>query len=140
MATKRGSKVSEPSSSDKTSFSTKKKPSTKVEFHYIKSPSFRSVHVDGAIGGVTPRGLIHMALFSERPAIPTKTVSDVLDSGRLGEEIRDLREGKSGIAREMEVDLFLGLDTAKEIRIWLDTRIQELEAARERDNGAELSH
>src|SRR3989442_6878794 len=41
-----------------------------VTFHYIKSSQFRVVHADGIIGGVTPRGLIHIAVFSERPAIP----------------------------------------------------------------------
>lgn len=120
----------------------KKAPVTKiakvpdrVEFHYIKSPFFRSVHVDGVIGGITPRGLIHMAVFSERPAIPTKSVLEVLPSGQLGDEVRELREGKDGFAREMEMDLFMGLDTARQIVLWFQQRIGELEVLREKADG-----
>ena len=38
---------------------------TRVRFHYLKSQLWRVVHVDGAIGGITPRGMIHAALYSE---------------------------------------------------------------------------
>jgi hypothetical protein len=106
-----------------------------VEFHYIKSPFFRSVHVDGAIGGVTPRGLIHMAVFSERHAIPRSTVQKLLSTGRLGDEIIDERKGKNGIAREMEVDMFLGLETAKEFVTWLQQRIEIIEAMKGEADG-----
>lgn len=41
-----------------------------IRFNYIKSAQFRVIHADGAIGGVTPNGFIHMALFNERAAIP----------------------------------------------------------------------
>lgn len=107
----------------------------KIEFHYIKSPFFRSVHVDGAIGGITPRGLIHMAVFSERHAIPTSTIQEILNTGRLGSELLDERKGKNGIAREMEVDMFLGLETAKELVTWLQQRIEHIEAMKEGTDG-----
>src|SRR3954469_15164957 len=45
-----------------------------VVIEYIKSSYFRVVHSTGAIGGITPEGNIHMAFFSERPAIPRMQV------------------------------------------------------------------
>ena len=44
-----------------------------LEFDFIKSNFFRVIKADGAFGGISPNGSIHMALYSERSAIPTKT-------------------------------------------------------------------
>ena len=41
-----------------------------VKFHYIKSNSFRVLHVDGSLGGITPGRNIFVSLFSERGALP----------------------------------------------------------------------
>jgi hypothetical protein len=95
-----------------------------IRFHYLKNPQFRVVHVDGAIGGITPRGLIHCAVYSERPAIPQSTVQDVTPEGRLGDETG--REGREGIVREIDVDLMLTKQAATELRDWLDKRVNEL--------------
>ena len=38
-----------------------------IEFHFEKSSQFPVLHVDGAIGGISPGNqLIHMSVFSER--------------------------------------------------------------------------
>ena len=61
-----------------------------MRFFYLKNPAFRVVHVDGAVGGVTPRGRIPMAVYSERPAIPQSSVHSVVGgvhqhgTGKLG--------------------------------------------------------
>jgi hypothetical protein len=41
-----------------------------VVFEYIKSQLFRVIHSDGAIGGITPTGNVHVAFYSDRAAIP----------------------------------------------------------------------
>lgn len=97
---------------------------SEVEFHYIKSNFFRVIRADGAIGGITPQGNVHMALFSERAAIPQKIVFGVDAAGRLGEELG--REGKNGIVREMEVDVVLDKSAAISLIKWLGEKIQTL--------------
>lgn len=97
-----------------------------VTFHYIKSPLFRVLHVDGVIGGVTPRGRIHCAVFSERPAIPQSTEQAISPEGQLGDLLR--AEGRQGIVREIDADLQLDKTTAVQLRDWLTDRINELEA------------
>lgn len=99
----------------------------RLRFHYIKSQSFRVVHVDGALGGVTPRGLIHCAVYSERAAIPQTTEHDLSAEGRLGDVVS--QEGKEGIVRELDVDLIMTMQTAIDLRDWLNARIGELENA-----------
>ena len=45
-------------------------PRTEVTFHFIKSQTYATYHVDGAYGGLTPRGLVSVALYNERFPIP----------------------------------------------------------------------
>src|SRR3990172_8149969 len=54
---------------------------------YIKSNLFRVIHADGVIGGITPRGLIHMSIWSERPTIPQHIVHEMSPSDGIGPEI-----------------------------------------------------
>jgi hypothetical protein len=121
-AERRGGLMSEPT-----------KPPDHLTFHYIKGSQFRVVHSDGIIGGLTPRGLIHVAFYSERPAIPQLVVQDVTPEGKLGKETS--RVGKEGIARELEVDVMLDEDTAKALHEWLGQRLQELSTAKARTKG-----
>ena len=97
----------------------------RVRFFYLKSPSFRVVHVDGAIGGITPRGLIHMSVYSERAAIPQSIEHELSDEGNLSGPINV--EGKPGIVRDVDADLIMSKHTAIEMRGWLDERIADLE-------------
>jgi hypothetical protein len=101
-----------------------------IDFHYLKGPDFRSVHIDGAIGGLTTKGFLHIALFAERAVIPQKTTYNITDEGTLGDEIVERRESKNGIVRQMEIDLIVNEDTAIVLRNWLDQRIEEFEQRR----------
>ena len=99
-----------------------------LEFHFEKSNLFRVVHVDGAIGSVSPSAqTLHMAVFSERTPFPRTVVQEV-DQGTLGREMLDKRVSRNGVFREVEVDLVMTLETATAVRSWLDDRINEMTA------------
>ncbi len=102
------------------------KPSktSEIEFHLIKSSLFRTIHCDGFIGSTGPDGKIHLAIFSERFAIPKKMVVRAND-GELGDEIEEKREGKSGIVRDVEANVVLDLDTAISLYEWIHNRLEE---------------
>ena len=99
----------------------KSNPVTEIEFHYLKSPSFRMIHVDGAYGGVTPRGLIVAHLFSERPPIPQQLIHSVTPDGKLGSETRKV--GKEGVIREVEAGIILDVREATSLVKWLQQKI-----------------
>ena len=99
----------------------------RVLFHYIKGNLFRVAHVDGAIGGITPRGFLHVSFYSERPAIPQSAEHLVSETGVLGEMVD--HSGRQGIVRELDIDLIMTKETATDLRNWLTQRIDELEAA-----------
>ena len=96
-----------------------------VAFDYIKGQSFRSIHADGVIGSVTPNGNIHMAFFAERMAIPRRIVNALNPDGSLGEAVADQTETRGSIVREMDVDVFMTVETAKQVIEWLRERIDE---------------
>jgi hypothetical protein len=98
----------------------------KVTFHYIKSPSYRVIHVDGALGGVTPSGMLHFSLYSERPAIPRKVTHFLDEKGRLS-GVQEI-EAREGVVREMDVDAVMTLESARALHQWLGEKILEIES------------
>jgi hypothetical protein len=106
---------------------TTKRSGEVVVIEYLKSQHFRVVHADGAIGGPTPSGQVHLAVFSERPAIPRRVVAHVTEGGALGDPIAEETVVRDGMVREIDVDVMMSLSAAEEIgkllaRIVADTK------------------
>jgi hypothetical protein len=95
---------------------------------YLKSQYFRVAHVDGAIGGPTPSGHIHLALFSERPAIPRRLVFP-LENGKLGDPLPEEAIVREGMIREMDIDLMMSVSAAEEIAKLLNKMVADMKAA-----------
>lgn len=100
-----------------------KRNAKRVTFHYIKSTDFRSLHVDGAIGSTAPSGLIHCAVYSERPAIPRVTSHAVDDDGALTDDDVEVVDGRTGYVRELQADLILTRDAALALAKFLNDLI-----------------
>lgn len=103
----------------------------RVNFHLVKSPEFRSVHVEGMYGGISPHGYINGAVYTERGALPQLIVHAVDDRGVLGKELKDERAGKTGIVRELQVNLVMDEKVARGVAKWLNERADELKRLRE---------
>lgn len=96
-----------------------------VDIHYIKSDLFRSIHADGAYGGVTSRGYLHVAFYNERRTIPkTMTVSMDADTHESHEVIKDTR---GGIVREVDVGVILDERAVGELIEWLTRKIPDIQ-------------
>lgn len=102
------------------------KPGT-VTFHLIKSPMFRTIHVDGVFGGTTPRGFINMGLYSERAPFPKQTTHVLAEDGTVDKEIVDIRVQRDGPVREIEVNAVIDLRLAKSLIVWLNSKIDALD-------------
>jgi len=102
------------------------KPKQEIKFHYLKTNSYRSLHVDGAFGGVTPKGNIYMELFLERAPTPQSVTHEFNEDGVLGKEIS--RQSETGVIREIEAGIILDLATAESIRNWLTEKIDLLKS------------
>lgn len=108
---------------------------SRLAFHYIKSPSYREIACHGALGGPTPQKLIWMSLFSERLPIPRVVEFDV--SGEVGAEVMfdestakpAYVESRTGVIRHVEVSAYLDIDAAKRLHKWLSDQISQIEGA-----------
>jgi hypothetical protein len=98
-------------------------PSGDVEFHYRKSAHFRVIFAEGAYGSVTPRGLVHFALYNERAPLPRRTTMTVRNGEASPETVA---ESLKGMVREVEADVVMELSTAIVFHDWLGARIAEL--------------
>jgi hypothetical protein len=96
-------------------------------FKFLNSPQYRTLHVDGAFGGVTSRGLINLSLYSEHPYIPSKVTYQFNQNGTSQELRREPEIPDASVIREIEVSAILDLQVAKSIRDWLDGNIKILE-------------
>jgi hypothetical protein len=101
----------------------------RVAFDYIKGQFFRVIHADGAIGAITPGGLINMAIFSERSAIPRRLVFSLDKTGQPSIPLPNETVTRDSIVREVEVDVHMSLACATAIHAWLGQQIQVLQLA-----------
>jgi hypothetical protein len=91
-----------------------------VAFDYVKTSDFRVVWVDGAIGGPTAQGHVHVALYAERPAIPRRQVFKIdQDTSTLGPLIPEKTITRMAYVREMSCDLMMTPDVARKVGEWL---------------------
>jgi len=98
-----------------------------VQFHFIKSPDYKEVLVDGAFGGISAVGRIVAAVYSERPFIPKSVVYEI-DGNVLGKELPEMRESKDGLIRSIGAILYFDRASAVAMRDWLTQKIEELDA------------
>lgn len=103
-----------------------------LDFHIEKSHLFRVVHVDGCVGAAAPsgNGLINMGIFSERLPFPKKLTYRI-ENGHLTQELREEREGRNGVFRELEANLVLSYESAVSIRDWLTKNISRVDELRQ---------
>jgi len=108
------------------------KESKKIKIDYLKSNFFRVIHADGIFGGVTPYGMIHMDIFSERPTIPQQMVYELKEGESLGEDIRNERIVRDATSvREVEAGIVINSGLAKAMITWLESKIKIIEDATE---------
>lgn len=96
-----------------------------IIFHYLKPSDYRTFHIDGAVGGPTPRGGLFISFYLERSPIPQTTTHELTKQEGLGQEIA--RTGKDGVIREIECGVVMNLEAAKALSQWLEIQIQKLE-------------
>ncbi len=97
---------------------------TTLKFHYIKGNFFRVIHVDGAVGGLTPSREIFVSLFNQRAALPQVIELMISPEGQLGKEVN--RVGKEGIVREMEAGVVMSAKAAEELAHFLLEQVKLL--------------
>jgi hypothetical protein len=99
-----------------------------VTFFYMKAAGFRTIHVDGGLGGPSPEGFVRMAIYNQRLPIPQESTHELKSDGRLGDVLSEQK--KKGIVREVEADLIMTPDVARAISVWLSKQAESAENVR----------
>ena len=97
-----------------------------ITVHNRVSNIYKAIHVDGAYGGITPRGLLNLSFYSERSPIP-KSTDFALKGEVVGDKIQDSPESLTGILREYEFGIYMDIQAAKAIVTSLNSKINDLE-------------
>lgn len=94
------------------------KSPVEVQFNYLKSNFFRVIHVDGAMGNVTPQRKVFISFYSERVSLPDFTRNKVNDDGKLG-NVLESKTSSPGIVREVEVGVSIDVEVARSLAVFL---------------------
>lgn len=103
-----------------------------ININYLKSAHYQEVPCDGVIGAATPHGKLWMAFYAERGAIPQVVMHKLTQTGQDGEfrlEAGDVGvpvEGRTGMVRNLEVGVYMNVDTAREFHKWLGMQLAAL--------------
>lgn len=89
----------------------------KIKFHYLKGPQIVTVYADGAYGGITPKGMISMALYNERHPIPQEESAEISAEGRIVKT--EKVKVRSGIVRQVDCAVYMTPEVAKGVGEWL---------------------
>lgn len=101
-----------------------------VTFKYKFADNYNPVYVNGAYGGVSSRGEIVVNFFLERLPLPNSVTHKVDENGIVGEIIEKENKPKDlnvSSIRFVESGIVVNVETAKQIRDWLDKQIKLLE-------------
>jgi hypothetical protein len=100
-----------------------------IAFKYIFNYAYNPVYVNGAHGGISPRGELVMNFYLERPPLPPEITHEINPNGSIGnvtgEEPQNL---SSSMVRFIDTGVILNYETARNLHYWIGERLQEMEA------------
>jgi len=104
-----------------------KKP--EMTFKYIFTYDYNPIYVNGAHGGISPRGELVMNFYLERQPLPNAISHEITPAGTIGNEteVEPSDLGRS-LVRQVINGVVLNLQTARELSYWLSEKVKEMEA------------
>ncbi|HET6421432.1 MAG TPA: hypothetical protein VFG19_14850 [Geobacteraceae bacterium] len=105
------------------------KDKPQITFKYIFTYDYNPKYVNGAHGGVSPRGELVVNFYLERPPLPNAVSHEINPNGTIGPEAAvDPEDLNSSLVRYVSSGVVLSLQTARDLHSWLGEKIRELEA------------
>lgn len=100
----------------------------KLKIRYIKDKQGQPLYINGATGGLTPKGEISVSFFSDVPRIPDSQEFNLDNTGRVIGEIKSedsasLKVDDISIDRHLTTEVFFSVQTAKDLQAWLGRQI-----------------
>ncbi|HEX9078443.1 MAG TPA: hypothetical protein VF795_02565 [Desulfuromonadaceae bacterium] len=100
-----------------------------IKFKYIFNYGYNPVYVNGAHGGVSPRGELVMNFYLERIALPESLTHEINPNGTIGNEVASEPEDlKNSLVRFIDTGVVMNYQSARDLLLWLGERVKEMEA------------
>jgi hypothetical protein len=104
------------------------KDKPQITFKYIFTYDYNPKYVNGAHGGVSPRGELVVNFYLERPPLPNAVSHEINQNGTIGNEsVVDPADLNASLVRYVSTGVVLSLQTARDLHSWLGDKIHELE-------------
>lgn len=102
---------------------------SELRFKYIFPKDYNPVYVNGAYGGVGPRGELLVNFYLERSPVPNEEVRTIGTDGSIGEQVSVEPENlQKTIVRYIEYGIVMNYENAKMIHEWLGKHLEQMEA------------
>jgi hypothetical protein len=99
-----------------------------LRFTYEYRQGYEPHYINGALGGVSPRGEIIANFFFEKPVLPTLVANEITANGAIGGEIaEEPADMRNTFVRAVTTGIVLNYDNARNLHAWLGEKIKELE-------------
>lgn len=102
--------------------------SNALKFKYIFRYDYNPVYVNGAHGGVSPRGDLVVNFYLERQPLPNELTHTVNPDGSIGGVVAvEPEELHSSMVRFVSSGVVLNYQNARDLHQWLGSKIAEME-------------
>lgn len=102
----------------------------KHRFKFVKTPGYKTFHVDGFWGSYSANGQFSIDLYNQKHEIPEEQIYEVQDGNAMP---LDVQQPSYGI-REIEACIVLDLNLAIILKDWLSERIGEAKKLQKENN------
>lgn len=100
-----------------------------IRFTYVVGGDYAPVFVNGAHGGVSPRGEMVINFYHERPSLPESITHELSPDGAIGREVQpDSDSVANTMVRSVDAGIIMTYDNARSFHLWLGDRLKEMEA------------
>ena len=100
-----------------------------MTFKYIFQYDYNPIYVNGAHGGISPRGELVMNFYLERQPLPNEIVHEITPAGTIGPETAvDPSDLTRSLVRQVINGVVVNYQTARELQYWLGEKLKEMEA------------
>lgn len=99
-----------------------------ITFKYVFSYNYNPTYVNGAQGGISPRGEVVVNFYLERPPLPNAVTHELTPQGTIGKETAvEPNDLQGSLVRFIDTGVVMNYENAKVFHAWLGDRLRELE-------------
>ena len=100
-----------------------------MTFKYIFTYDYNPVYINGAHGGISPRGELVINFYLERQPLPNAISHEITPAGSIGPETSvDPSDLGRSLVRQVTNGVVVNYQTARELHFWLGEKLKEMEA------------